>query len=442
PDTADDDGDVFDFLASATAGTVVPTAPQVYSNERADGTYPTASRNLMLGVERQRRFVTPTDPMGLGRVVAWNRQPLFYPNFLLSYVTSQGLPQQNFNMIAAQLGAVSWYGKGADSKGRVGFFGYYRPPGVSTPEILPPEDTTQTTVNLALNQFTIGTNIYNQPGSLLNTVHGYESYRNPLMGFESEAGNFNGGGFGAAMPYNFGNNWENGTWPNNSPAIIPYPFANMQTVPSNKIPQTAWPMPNLRGTFTSDVASDPDTINSFLPGVSSVGGLMNLDEADEQNLYDTSDQFDTPFRATDLADLYLKDTGYDDANTGSTITSRIVQLAPESLGSVGVPQPLSSSGATPVEQLYNRWPVNPRKLFSHESWDTNRFSWSNDNPGGVFGLPGSVMGNANFGANQSASLPNLSSNAFNDFLQFPTPSIAAGDRRINLNFPLPAYDYQ
>lgn len=445
PDTADDDGDVFDFLASAPAGPVAPVSPQVYSNERGDGTYPTTSRNLMLGVERQRRFVTPTDPMGLGRVVAWNRQPLFYPNFLLSYVTSQGLPQANFNMIAAQLGAVSWYGKGADSKGRVGFFGYYRPPGVSTPEILPPEDTTQTTVSLALNQFKIGTNVYNQPGSFLNTVHGYESYRNPLMGFEIEAGNFNGGGFGAAMPYNFGNNWENGTWPNNSPAIIPYPFTNLQTLPSNdvsKIPQMAWPDPNLRGTFTTDIASDPSTVNSFLPGVTSPGGLMNLDEADEQNLYDTSEQFDSPFRGTDLADLYLKDPAYDDANTGNTISSRIVQLAIESLGFVASPQPLSSTGATPEQQLYNRWPVNPRKLFSHESWDTNRFSWANDNPGGVFGAPGSIAGNANFNANQSASLPNLSFNAAGDFFNFPTPSIAAGDRRINLNFPLPAYDYQ
>lgn len=445
PDTADDDGDVFDFLASAPAGPLLPTSPQVYSNERGDGTYPTTSRNLMLGVERQRRFVTPTDPMGLGRVVAWNRQPLFYPNFLLSYVTSQALPQATYDFIAAQLGAVSWYGKGADSRGRVGFFGYYRPPGVSTPEILPPSDTTQTSVSIALNQLVIGTNTYNQPGSFLNTVHGYESYRNPLLGFETEAGNFNGGGFGAAMPYNFGNNWENGTWPNNVPAVIPYPFTNMMTVPSNdvnKIPQTAWPTPLQRGTFTTDIASDINTFSNFTPGVVSPGGMMNLDEADEQNLYDTSDQFDSPFRGTDLADFYLKDTAYDDANTGTSITSRIAQLAPESLGFVAVPQPVSNTGQTLEQQIYNRWPVNPRKLFSHESWDTNRFSWANDNPGGVFGLPGSVMGNANFTANQSASLPNLSNNAAGDYYHFPTPSVASGGRRINLNFPLPAYDYQ
>lgn len=446
PDATDDDSDAFDFLNSAGAGPLSPTAPQVYSNEIGDGTYPSSSRNLLLSVERQRRYVTPTDPLGVGRIIAWNRQPLFYPNYILQ--ESIDTPGADMAMVGNQLGAVSWFGNGADRYGRVGFFGYYRPPGISTPELLPPDANVPMNatdiVDFALHQFQIGGATFKEPGSYLNPTHGYESFRNPLMTQEVEAGGIYGGGFAAGMPYNFGNNWDGVTpWPGNSPTTLPYPFGNTMTVPNNDPANGAsWPANNLRGTFTNNIGSDLTAINTFLPGVASASGLLNRDEADEQNLYDTSDQFDSPFRATDLADFYLADSAFDDTSSGNQIDSRIKKLAPEVFDYYATPQPNSATGATPEVQQWGRWPVNPRKLFAHESWDTNRFSWSNDNPGGVFGAPGSVLGNANFTANQSASSPNLSYNAVGNFLQFPTPSIALGDRRINLNFPLPAYDYQ
>ena len=428
PDASDDDGDAFDFLAAPAAG---PSQPLIFSPERADGTYPSSSGNLVLGVERQRRFVTPTDPLGIGRYTTWGRQPLFYPNWVLT--KQAAIPAADWATVGNQLGAVAWFGKGADRYGRLGHFGFYRAPGVSVNEIPPPSPTIMpapTTVPIA--------------SSLLNTVHGYESFRNPLMMPEAEAAGINGGGFGVGMPYNFGNNWPGGP-----PTTIPSIFANMLTLPSNTN-SAVYPAPELRGTFTTNVASDPTTINNFLPGVASPGGLMNRDEADEQNLYDQSDQFDSPFRASDLADLYLANSLYDDPS--DPISSRLVNLSGpgEALKVYAKPDPKHSAPLLPMDpnfespeiQQYKRWQVNPRKLFSHETWDTNRFSWANDNPGNVFGVPATPAGNANFLWNQSASAPNLSFNAAGDFLHFPTPSLALGDRRINLNFPLPAYSYQ
>ena len=418
PDASDDDADAFDFLATPLPG---PTAPQVFSPERSDGTYPSISSNLVLPVERQRRFVTPTDPLGIGHIVAWNRQPAYYADL---WTNSPMKDDTAFNSLAKQLGAVSWFGNGPDRYGRVGFFGYYRAPGVSVNEI-PPPAASPPSVTVDITR------------SLLNPTHGYESFRNPLMMNEVEAGGRNGGGFGVGMPYNFGNNWGTG-----APTTLPYPFSTMLTVPSNTNP-ASYPLPAVRGTFTTNIASDNSTINNYLPGVASLGGLMNRDEADEQNLYDESDQFDSPFRASDLADLYLAGSSYDDSS--DPIQSRVVNLngAGEALTVYAKPDPAHfDSAESPEIQQYKRWPVDPRKLFAHESWDTNRFSWANDNPGGSFGAIASPTGNANFLWNQSASSPNMSFNAAGNLFHYPMPSLALGDRRINLNFPLPAYSYQ
>ena len=426
-DASDDDGDAFDFLASTLAAG--PTSPpQISSPERADGTFPAGSSNLLLGVERLRRYVTPTDPLGIGHIVAWNRQPGYYAGLLAQTITPAD--PNNATILGKQLGAVAWFGNGADRYGRIGFFGYYRAPGVSVSEIPPPVRVGTTTVDIS--------------SSLLNTTHGYESFRNPLMMTETEAGGINGGGFGVGMPFNFGNNWEKGAFPLNSPTKLPYPFNTILTLPNNQTP-AQYPLPALRGTFTSNVSSDSTTVNGFIPGGSSLGGLMNRDEADEQNLYDESDQFDSPFRASDLADLYLANSTYDDSS--DPISSRVVNLSGqgEAFRVYSKPDPTHSApliNESAELQQYNRWPVSPRKLFAHESWDTNRFSWANDNPGNAFGSPASLSGNANFLWNQSASSPTMSSNASGNLLQFPMPSVALGDRRINLNFPLPAYNYQ
>ncbi|MBI1323879.1 hypothetical protein GC170_11945 [bacterium] len=428
PDTSDDDSDTFDFLPDAT----VASNNALYSPERADSTYPVTSRNLLLSVERQRRFVTPIDPVGTGRLIPWNRPPYYYPNFITNYVEAKdmggnfqiaGLTQADADLLASQLGSVALFGRGADTRGRVGYFGYYRAPGVSVAEI-PPPLTGQTTVQIAT--------------SLLNPLHGYESHRNPLMIVDPEA-NIQGGGFNAATPFNFGDGWDFVSLPQ----TLPYPYSNIVTIANNKIPPANFPAPEVRGTFTRDIASDPTTINGFVPAAPTPGGLLTRDEADEQNLYDSSDQFDEPFRASDLADLYLKGSTYD--ATSDPIRSRVANLftTAEAMHVTAQPQPAYSNTAESAElQNFKRWPANPRKLFTHESWDTNRFAWSPDNPGNAFRGPSVADWNSNFAANQSASAPNLSFNSVGDIFQFPTPSLALGDRRINLNFPLPAYDYQ
>ncbi len=423
PDTSDDDADAFDFLPDATAA----SNNALFSPERADSTYPVTSRNLLLSVERQRRFVTPIDPVGTGRLISWNRPPYFYPAFVTNYVSDPsklpGMTPAQSTMISNQLGAVSWYGRGADSRGRVGFFGYYRAPGVSVAEI-PPPATGVTTVQIA--------------SSLLNPLHGYEAFRNPLMIQDPDA-NVQGGGFNSATPYNFGDGWNFVSLPQ----TLPYPYSGIVTIANNKIPQANFPPPEVRGTFTRDIASDPTTVNGFVPAAPTPGGLLTRDEADEQNLYDVNDQFDEPFRASDLADMYLKGSTYD--ATSDPVRSRVANLftTAEAMHVTAQPQPTYSNVAeSPEVQTFKRWPANPRKLFSHESWDTNRFSWSPDNPGNAFRGPSVADWNSNFAANQSASAPNLSLNAVGDIFQFPTPSLALGDRRINLNFPLPAYDYQ
>lgn len=427
PDASDDDADAFDFLSDAT-----PTGNFVLSPERGDATYPAASRNLLLASERQRRFVTPIDPVGTGRLIAWNRPPYYYPAYSSIYVpTMPSIAPAEVTMLGNQIGAAAWFGRGSDNRGRIGYFGYYRPPGVSVPEI-PPPNPVATTVDLST--------------TLLNPFHGYESFRNPLMILDPDT-SIQGGGFNAAMPFNFGNDWESASLP----TTLPYPFSNMLTVATNQNPAN-YPAPELRGTFTRNIASDSSTLNGFVPAAITPGGLLNRDEADEQNLYDLSDQFDEPFRASDLADLYLKNSTFDD--TADPIRSRVANLfsTAEAMHVVSAPKPEYPYNA--VESLevqnYKRWPVNPRKLFAHESWDTNRFSWSPDNPGGAFSGPDVASNNANFRPNQSASAPNLSTNLPNIFaplnllnhMQFPTPSLALGDRRINLNFPFPAYDYQ
>jgi len=420
PDSSDDDADTLDFLPD-----VVPAGNGAFlSPERADSTYPATSRNLLLAVERQRRYVTPADPVGTGRLIPWNRPPAFYPGYVTNYVpTMPGIQPAEVTMLANQLGAAAWYGRGADSRGRVGYFGYYRAPGVSVAEI-PPPTMGQTTVRI--------------DSSLLNPLHGYEAHRNPLMIQDPQAV-IQGGGFNAAAPFNFGDGWESAQLPQ----TLPYPYSGIVTIANNKIPAANYPAPTVRGTFTRDIASDVTTINGFLPAAVTPGGLLNRDEADEQNLYDTNDQFDQPFRASDLADLYLQGSTYD-ASSSPTV-SRVANLftTAEAMHLAGKPNPTYQNLAESLEiQNFKRWPVSPRKMFAHESWDTNRFSWSPDNPGGAFGATPLLAGNANFLPNQSASAPNLSANAAGDFLQFPTPSLALGDRRINLNFPLPAYDYQ
>src|SRR5262249_22276478 len=95
------------------------------------------SGGLVLAIERMRRFVTPVDVDGGGQVVRWNQ----WDNFL-----------------------------GPDRFGRVGFFGYSRPPG--SPGIVAPDGTI-----IPRDAGDAAADITN------NLYHGFESLRVPKVTF-------------------------------------------------------------------------------------------------------------------------------------------------------------------------------------------------------------------------------------------------------------------
>lgn len=376
-DGVDDNFNTFDFHPeiSATEG------PESYDLvDRAGAT--------LLPVERFRRFVTPFDLTGIGSVLRWDEYPA---------ATNNGN-----------------YGQGPDNFGRVGFFNYFRPPGVSQRDIpntapppVPPAPPPPPQHVLANNN--------------LNRTHGYESYRNPATKDPANPQ----GGFGAAMPYNQSNAGYAGQVPNPPTDLFDTTGAYV-------------------GTFNYLINSEPNppanppparplAVNSF--PFSSLG----WNEPDELNFY-LPNRDDEPFGATDLEWLYrLHDVD------GPSLTSRLKHLAPVSF-------------THPVEGALRR------RLFSIESWERNNFVLAPDNPGDLFAansrFPSFSAGNApaiNALFAQRAEIPNASLLSLSTFdknngpsfaprnvppgttpvVPIATPAIAHGDRRINLNFPLP-----
>jgi hypothetical protein len=126
-------------------------------------------------------------------------------------------------------------------------------------------------------------------------------------------------------------------------------------------------------------------------------GNKAVGEADEMNLYAPS-RFDAPFGPSDLEWLYRAQ----DVD-GSSLQSRLKDLAPISL--------VKSIDAT-----------RRRRLFALDTWDLTTFSWANDNPQNTFPT------NSHFARIANGGYQSLGA---------ATPSIAQGDQRINLNFPLP-----
>jgi hypothetical protein len=122
-DATDDDFDTLDYF---------PSYSRDSSPEFGD-TYDRVGEILMPS-ERIRRFVTPIDPSGNGRVLSWGMTPA---------------------------GPLD-YGTGFDHWGRVGFFHYFRPPGVPGRVM----DTDRITAPVI-------------PDLTNNPWHGYESWRDP-----------------------------------------------------------------------------------------------------------------------------------------------------------------------------------------------------------------------------------------------------------------------
>jgi hypothetical protein len=338
---------------------------------------PTGS--LILPVERIRRFVTPMDINGTGHVVTF---------------TTTGTPPNK---------------RGGDIYGRVTFLSYFRPPGL--PGIIDVNHANATFG--AIGSFTATTLRGVDVTALIRHTNdpAVDNTNNPTHGFDS---------------YRF---------PSASPA-------RLGGMPFNQNAGTKVP--------TYD-----NTVNGKPPGTD------GLDDADEMNLYQP-DGLDAPFGPADLEWLYRSH----DVD-GAQLSSRLKSLAPVSFSEKSANAGLAGDG------------LRRRRLVSTDSWEPNRYVWTTDNPRyNLNGLPGwdvPFNDNSRFIGAASAGFASLNvaasdiTSAVNQsypWLQFlspylystsrsptnpavvlphdpvphwpvPSPSIAQGEKKINLNFPLP-----
>ena len=137
-----------------------------------------------------------------------------------------------------------------------------------------------------------------------------------------------------------------------------------------------------------------------------------VNEADEMNLYTPNPLLDSPYGPSDLEWLYRQQ----DVD-GATLTSRLPYLAPISF----------TNTASTARSA-------PRRLVALDSWETNNFVWTNDNPGRGLRQQHPVHAAAER-VHGPASSNNISSPTSTNFAF--TPSLAHRDQKINLNYPLP-----
>jgi hypothetical protein len=177
--------------------------------------------------------------------------------------------------------------------------------------------------------------------------------------------------------------------------------------PSGQNASTLAAMPYNVGDGTRAPTFDRE-VNSSRPGSNGYpGGSLGLDEADEMNLYHPA-HADAPFGPSDLEWLYRRHD-----LDGRALFSRLGPLASETLDS---PDPAAGS-------------FFRRRLFSIDSWESNRWVWANDNPAGAF------PNNSRFSPRQNAGWPQPGTSSAE---ALATPSLAHRGRKINLNLPLPA----
>jgi len=393
-----------------------------------------AAGALSLPVERIRRFVTPIDLAGDGRVITYN-----------TYRYNPGAGVQS----AALNGADLW--------GRVSFLRYFRPPGVPlntfSLAVTPPASTTPTRTPLTAAQWqtvpaplSAGNNsVWYDPGNTppAGTVTNHLNAdpagpaTNPYHPYfyDTRTNNLYHGFVNALSP-DYQGQATGGPGPNGlsglplagMPTDLYYPGSPKYTYATPPAYTSVYPIGTIDQT-TSNPGSTPPayiTAPTYSGTVNSMPNFVSpgLNEADEMDLY-TPNRLDAAFGPGDLEWLYR----YQDVD-GAALTSRLASLAPISL-------------------------LNPadgprrRRLFSLDTWDTNSFVWANDNPQGVF------PNNSRFNPQTSASFTNLYnmpkaltpdpaadfsvlSNSSNGS-PFPvqTPALAHRDRRVNLNFPLP-----
>jgi large repetitive protein len=398
-DAADDNYNAFDVF------------PPRLTGEWGDVDYHDATGSVLLPVERMRRFVTPIDLNGSGRVAQFTNQP----------PTGGGPIARGSNL-------------GPDNFGRVQFSSYYRPAGapgvvatnytyestthtyVTTdtatswnlgaiyyPEVTPPATPQPITPPPTSSPF-----LYNEPsadpfyssgpnsavatvGTAKTSPVYWPTYlpdktNNPYHGFES---------------YKVPNLLQNPGSASTYPGFNPEQLGGMPVDVNQFIYTTTSGTPPTPTTTTYNL---PTAYPTYDNKVNSSGRLDGVNEADEMNLYTPNPLLDSPFGPSDLEWLYRQQD-----IDGATLTSRLSQLAPISFtNTIDGPR--------------------RRRLVALDSWETNNFVWANDNPGNAFPY------NSRFGSSQNASMSQTSLNTNN---VFATPSLAQRDKKINLNYPLP-----
>jgi hypothetical protein len=473
-DATDDDYDAFDFFPFGSGeGTYDPTLNANFGYGAGD--YYDQTGSLQLPVERIRRFVTPIDPAGVGRVVAWNQRPVNAYD----------------------------YGLGFDSHGRTGFFRYFRPAGVPkvvTYDTNPAHITSDSRyLQPIMKGPALGTNAATdewRADLTNNRLHGWQSQAMPLQGIGNTNSWSNDAGIAvmAAMPWDFTNGQPASYYGQQAtPTPAPYPkivLPNTTPASANDLASLVSMTPNIntgQGPLLpfNDPSYSGDAINmGNFPAQSVVNSYpnypvhngnnplasasLNKDEADEMNLY-VPNLYDAPFGPSDLEWLYRTQ----DVD-GASLDSRLKHLAPISFLN-------PADGST------------RRRLFSTDSWDLINFAFSPDNPfplnsfpynqpvsAATFTQDPEFTWNSRFitgtGVNASLAAINYNQDPANfqypayqnitALTQFPnpvsygqpvptsfpfalttgtnnqlapisTPTVAHRDRKINLNYPLP-----
>ena len=355
---------------NSTAGGFVPSMFNRYYPEDVDA-FDGANQRAVAS-ERIRSFVTPHDPAGVGRQMGFMKRP----------------------------GADADYGKGADTRGRVGFFRYFRPAGL-------PQEVRYPYAAASGYSYATGSGLgqrYLMPVLLpagrsddsgtvtsiadrwTNSLHGFQAMSTP----ETQGTSPGQIAVMGARPFD----WDPATVNTPagyvsppilySPTIQPNVFTPTlaNTTPVNSTVSTTtgpnvgralgnssmgYPIPYVPGianippngyNATTNAPNSPMVVNGYL------AGSLNKDEADEMNLYAINDH-DMPYGLSDLEWLYRKQ----DVD-GANLNSRLAQLAPISF-------------LNPADGLTRR------RLFSTDSWDLINFSYANDNPipyAGVLGF--------------------------------------------------------
>jgi large repetitive protein len=397
-DARDSDYDSFDFYPSLNASAAtppwIPSLPEQTDMFDNSGAY-------LLPSERTRQFVTPQDSVGTGRVVHFDPPPL---------------------------GGLLDYGKGGDRFGRVGFFMYFRPPGM--PMVRPngpPASSASAFYNMPV-----------APDTTTNLLHGYEAQRNPAsrvpyppaslpparvfsqwMG--SMPWNNNLGSTTVTAPFTIPGSFLEGVNSANPAVALPalaampaYPNSPYQpyldaTYISPTYPGFGGIYPPDQGPYFGPSPPAPQPYQPYqTPFNASSAGSLSMGEADQMDLFNPK-PYDAPFGFQDLEWLYRKhDTD------GASLSSRLGALIPTA---------------------FNQTDVTHSRLFSLESWENNSYVWSPDNPGNVF--PQNHRFATGASASFDATVQGYTVAGVKYTSPVTAPSVLHKGRKINLNFPFP-----